>query len=239
MNIIHSINAINDFSFSLGEFTYTSIIIRLLLAAVMSGLIGIERGSRKRAAGFRTYVLVSVSSALVMMTNEYIHLFLFTNTDPTRLGAQVITGIGFLGAGTILVSRHNRVSGLTTAAGLWASACIGLAIGIGFIFGAFIAWIIIFASIAILPKFERHIYTRSHVVNFYVELYDLSAISTVLNSIKSTGSIIIDSYISDSKPIKADGVVLDIIIQLDKYITAEEIESLISINQDVYYIEEY
>lgn len=121
----------------LHEPNIVTIVIRVLLALIIGGIIGLERESKKQAAGFRTYMLVCLGATLVMMTNQYI-CNVFEAGDPSRLGAQVISGIGFLGAGTIIVTRKSQVRGLTTAAGLWSAACIGLAIGIGFYEGAIV-----------------------------------------------------------------------------------------------------
>ena len=104
--------------------------IKMALALICGGVLGIERGRKKRPAGFRTYMLVCLGATLVMMTNEHI-CHAYGTGDMARMGAQVVNGIGFLGAGTIITTGHNRVKGLTTAAGLWAAACIGLAIGSG------------------------------------------------------------------------------------------------------------
>lgn len=113
------------------EVTYISIIIRILAAFLLGGVIGMERGMKNRPAGLRTYMLVCVGSCLIMLTNQYIYQ-VFDTGDPVRMGAQVVSGIGFLGAGTIVVTKRNQIRGLTTAAGLWAAAAVGLAIGIGF-----------------------------------------------------------------------------------------------------------
>ena len=122
----------------LRDINMVSIILRLSLAMIFGGIIGFDRGKKKRPAGFRTHILVCIGSALAMITNQYIVQVMGMGGDPTRLGAQVISGIGFLGAGTILVTGRQQVKGLTTAAGLWASACMGLALGIGFYEGAII-----------------------------------------------------------------------------------------------------
>ena len=119
----------------LQQLNYLSIAVRILLAALIGCMIGLERERGNRPAGFRTYTLVSVGACLVMMTNQYM-FDLYQTGDPARLGAQVISGVGFLGAGTILVTRNNQVRGLTTAAALWTSACVGLALGTGFYAGA-------------------------------------------------------------------------------------------------------
>ncbi len=119
------------------------LVARLLLAALFGALIGIEREHAKRPAGFRTHVLVCVSACLVMLTAEFISRFNYSPYDITRLGAQVISGIGFLGAGTI-IRNGNSVKGLTTAASLWAVACVGLATGIGYYMGATLTTVVIF-----------------------------------------------------------------------------------------------
>ena len=117
----------------LQELNFVTIIFRMALAILIGGIIGTERDIKHRAAGLRTHMLVCLGAATVMMTNEYVfELHPDAGIDITRMGAQVVNGIGFLGAGTILVTTENRVQGLTTAAGLWAAAAIGLAIGIGF-----------------------------------------------------------------------------------------------------------
>ncbi len=132
------------------------IFLRLFVSAVLGGFVGIERENKKRAAGLRTHVLVCLGSALVMVLSEYLFFQYrgLTNIDPTRLGAQVISGIGFLGAGTI-IKQGISVQGLTTAASLWAVACIGLATGSGFYIAAIIAAVIVFVTLRSLGKFEN------------------------------------------------------------------------------------
>lgn len=131
------------------------IIFRILLAACFGALIGLEREHAHRPAGLRTHILVCVGACLVMLTSEFVykqyHQF-SPNMDVTRLGAQVISGIGFLGAGTI-IRNGSSVKGLTTAASIWVVACIGLATGIGYYFGATVATIIIFLCLAYIKNF--------------------------------------------------------------------------------------
>lgn len=134
------------------------ITLRLFVAAILGGVVGIERENQKRAAGLRTHILVSLGSALVMVTSEY--MFKLYGGDPGRLGAQVISGIGFLGAGTI-IKQGGSVRGLTTAASLWVVACIGLAAGIGFYTAAIITAAIVFLTLALLRKFENVLVRKS------------------------------------------------------------------------------
>lgn len=151
----------------LSEIGIPSIIFRLLLAVLCGGILGVERAKKHHAAGFRTYIIVCLGSTIAMMTNEFISLA--TNMgDSARLGAQVISGIGFLGAGTILVTSRNQIKGLTTAAGLWGCACLGLAIGIGFYTLAIFGAITIVIVLAILPRIEG-LFTK-HSKNFDIHI---------------------------------------------------------------------
>ncbi len=147
-------------------------IFKMVLAVVFSGFIGYEREHSHRPAGFRTHILVAVGSALVMMTSGYIFKEFegLGNFDPTRLGAQVISGIGFLGAGTILREGFS-VKGLTTAASLWAVSCIGLAVGGGYYIGAFIATVFIYLT---LNTFKRFVTKGSPAKNIYIEAENMS-----------------------------------------------------------------
>lgn len=112
-----------------------AILLKIVISLLLGGALGYERGMKNRPAGFRTYMLVCLGSAMVMMTNQFIFQY-YDGGDIVRMGAQVISGIGFLGAGTIMVTGRQQIRGITTAAGLWAAACCGLAIGIGFYEGA-------------------------------------------------------------------------------------------------------
>ena len=151
------------------ELTLTSIFVRLLLAVVLGGIIGMERGMKNRPAGLRTYLLVTLGACVVMVTNQYIYQ-VFDTGDPVRLGAQVVSGIGFLGAGTIIVTGRNKVRGLTTAAGLWATATVGLAIGIGFYEVALLAGLLVFLVLTVLHKWETYMRRAGNRVELYIEL---------------------------------------------------------------------
>lgn len=181
----------------LNELNIISIFFRLLLASICGGILGIERERKNRPAGFRTYMLVCVTSAMVMITNEYISNKYLTG-DPSRMGAQVISGIGFLGAGTIIVTGKNRVKGLTTAAGLWASACIGLTVGIGFYSGAIIGCTMIFVAMSLLYRVDDYIMSSSKEVTLYIEFSELSNLAKFIEYVKYNKVKIIDMEIIKS-----------------------------------------
>ena len=127
---------------NLRDLNILSVAVRLLLAMLFGGTIGFERGIRHRAAGLRTHMLLSVGAASTMMVSQFLYAS-YDVGDPARLSAQVISGIGFLGAGTVIITRHNEIKGLTTAASVWATACMGLAVGVGFYECAIIMYILL------------------------------------------------------------------------------------------------
>lgn len=162
-------------------------IVKLGLATLLSGIIGYEREHSHRPAGFRTHILVSVGSALVMLTSVYIAKEQGLTTDVTRMSAQVLSGIGFLGAGTILREGFS-VKGLTTAASLWAVACIGIAVGSGYIAGAFVATIVIYLT---LNSLKRFIVRGSAGKLMFIEIRDVgSQIPLITKTIKQCGGTI-------------------------------------------------
>ena len=165
------------------EITYESIVVRILSAIIVGGLIGLERGMKNRPAGLRTYMLVCIGSCLIMLTNQYIYQYTGAG-DPMRLGAQVVSGIGFLGAGTIVVTKHNQIKGLTTAAGLWASAGVGLALGIGFYEAVLTATIGIYTILTILQRWEHRVHKKIRVLEIYVELLNSVPLSELVQKLR-------------------------------------------------------
>ncbi len=146
--------------------TWYAMLIRLILATTLGCIIGAERATKSHAAGLRTYILVSIGSCTAILVNE----FMMGNADLSRIGAGVITGIGFIGAGTIVITSRNQVRGLTTAAALWAVACTGLAFGIGaYTLGLFSSVLIIIA-VMLLPKVEGRLQEKAKMYDIHVEL---------------------------------------------------------------------
>ena len=157
----------------LREVTYLAVAIRIFAAVLIGGILGLERGMKNRPAGLRTYMLVCVGACVIMLTNQYIYQAAGTG-DPVRMGAQVVSGIGFLGAGTIIVTRRNQIKGLTTAAGLWSAAGVGLALGVGFYEAAFAGTLAVFVVMTLLQKFDNKLHRKSKQLEAYIELSTIS-----------------------------------------------------------------
>ncbi|HHT96698.1 MAG TPA: MgtC/SapB family protein [Clostridiales bacterium] len=198
-------------NFDLKSINSISVILRLVLAVICGGIIGLERGRAGRPAGFRTHILVCLGSALAIMTNQYI-LQEFQTSDPTRMAAQVISGIGFLGVGTIIVTGNNKVKGLTTAAGLWATACMGLAIGIGFYSAGLITCLLISFVTVILHPFDNYMLSRSKIIDVYIELSEGTTVSNIMDEFKTKGLNV--EYIEVVKPqINKSGIAMIVAVK--------------------------
>ncbi len=187
----------------LTEYNTASVAFRLTLAVICGGLIGIERGRKRRPAGFRTHMLVCLGAAMTMLISQHLWVRGYT-TDLSRLGAQVVSGIGFLGAGTILVTGRHQIKGLTTAAGLWASACVGLAIGAGFYIGAFLGFLFVILTITLLSRLESKLISSARNMNLYVEYSDSDTLGRVIDNIKRLNVKIYDIEITKNRV--ADGI---------------------------------
>lgn len=166
----------NTILITLTEFNFWSVCFRILLATLIGGCIGSERGRHGRAAGLRTHILVCLGSTMAVLVGIYSVQQLGLGGDPLRVSAQVVSGIGFLGAGTILTRGQSHITGLTTAAGLWTTACLGLAIGAGFYTGAIAAWIVMTLAITLFTRLERTV-KQHHMDTFYVELSDVTRVN--------------------------------------------------------------
>jgi len=159
------------------------VFLRLILAAVLGGLIGMERGRHGHAAGLRTHILVCLGSALTTCVGVYTVSELGFVADPLRAAAQVISGIGFLGAGTILVRNRFKITGLTTAAGLWSTAAIGLALGVGFYTAAVLASVLVVVVNVLMPRLEQDVKRQRKIHRIYVELIDITHVNAFLSSL--------------------------------------------------------
>ncbi len=173
-------------------------VLRMLFAVICGGLIGIEREHKRRPAGFRTHILICLGASLTTLTSQYIYLQLDMFTDLTRLGAQVIAGIGFIGAGTIIVTKRRQVKGLTTAAGLWASAIVGLAIGAGYVEAALIATAMILLVELVLSRFEWFLMSTARDIHLYVEYKENDALEKIDEYLRNRAIVVSDLHITKS-----------------------------------------
>lgn len=192
------------------ELHMPSILFRLLLAMLSGGLLGLERGRKRRPAGCRTYMLVCLGATLTMLLSQYNYVMFNSEwssiageiglkNDISRFGAQVINGIGFLATGTILVTRRQQVKGLTTAAGLWAAACVGIAVGAGFYECVFLCVPLIFLAMRLFPRIENALVERTRFLNIYVEFQSLDDFGAIINKIKTQNARIYDVAIGQQK----------------------------------------
>ncbi len=166
----------------LSDFNTVSVIVRLVLATLLGGVIGMERGKHGRPAGLRTHILVCVGAALMALTGLFLSQKLGLASDVARLSAQVVSGIGFLGAGMIMVRNGSIITGLTTAAGMWATAAIGIAVGYGFYIGTVIAVLLSLFSMTVLSRLES---TQKNAAYVYVELPDLTLADKVAGILRA------------------------------------------------------
>ncbi|HNX28498.1 MAG TPA: MgtC/SapB family protein [Syntrophomonadaceae bacterium] len=203
------------------------IIIKLALAAILGGFIGLERESLSRPAGLRTYTLVCVGSALAMIVSldMYYQYYQTVNADPGRIAAQVVSGIGFLGAGTIM-REGATVRGLTTAAGLWVVACIGLAVGAGLYIPAIVTTAIILFVLIYFVKFEHYFTGMREFKGLVMVVKDRPGQVGALGSILGEMGVLIKNI--QLTQIENDDLEIELLIQIPPQITIEEVVSELS-----------
>lgn len=187
------------------SWTAAGIWIRLIFSLAVGLVIGIDRAMKRRSAGVKTHVLVCMGSALVMLTSEYlVRTFPEAKADITRMGAQVISGVGFLGVGTIMITGRNQVRGLTTAACLWICACVGLAAGAGFVEGAAYALILIVVTLKVLARVDVIVHERANVFSFYLEFNVNKSVAGFIDEMRMK-DVRISSFDVTKNKIKGEG----------------------------------
>lgn len=218
----------------LRDVTTVSVLFRLFLAVVCGGIIGIEREHKRRPAGFRTHILICLGASMTTLTSQYLFYNLGLYTDIGRLGAQVVAGIGFIGAGAIIVTKRRQVKGLTTAAGLWTCAIIGLAIGAGYYEAAVISTLVILVAEIFFVKFEYWVLVNSRNLNIYVEYEDNENLDNIIRLIKGYRIVIIDLEITKS----GNNSCAIFQLQLPKKISHDKIMTAISSAEGIVSVEE-
>lgn len=215
----------------------SALLIRMAFAVLVGTLIGIDRGLKRRGAGIKTHVMVCLGSALVMMTSQYMTLAFDAKADLARMGAQVISGVGFLGVGTIMVTGKNQVRGLTTAAGLWACACVGLAIGIGFVEGAVLTLLFILITLRVLSKIDVWLQRYARVFDLYIEFETNKSVSSFMQQMHEWGVKVGTLEMSKSK-LKGEGPNAIVNIEIKKRMERPRILDDIRELECVCYVEE-
>lgn len=219
------------------EVSAPAIIIKIALALLLGGILGYERGMKNRPAGFRTYMLVCLGATIVMMTNQYIFRF-YNGGDIVRMGAQVISGIGFLGAGTIMVTGRQQIKGITTAAGMWTAACCGLAIGIGFYEGAVLGGITIFFVMSGFNKLEINFRKKSPIIDIYLEYTSTKNLSNFLAEVRNHELEVISIQMNGNRASQEGDMC--IIMNIESHVKREheEVIGIINSIDGVHYVEE-
>ena len=206
----------------LTEFNTVTVVIRVILAALAGALVGLEREFHGRAAGMRTHMMVALGAALAAMIGMYTVAELGIDSDPLRVGAQVISGVGFLGAGTILLrGGGSRITGLTTAAGLWTAASIGLAVGIGFYVGAFMTVIAVMLTFTLITSLEHFMNRKRQRMAIYLELEDVEAVRPMLDMLRTEYGLL-EAQVTPPRSGTHPHVGMEILVRVPQKLSTEE-----------------
>lgn len=205
------------------DFNTVSAIIRILCAVILGSAIGIQRETKGHAAGLRTHILVCLGAAMTVMTGLFATVTLGMDSDPLRIAAQVVSGIGFIGAGTIMVTRRLHIRGLTTAAGLWATAAIGLACGIGFYEGAVVCTVMILIVMVVFKKFDKIFDRKTSYKRIYIEICNSKKLNSVLEEIAGEGVILSDIDIRAPRSETDGNVGIEAVVKTSAGETVEQI----------------
>ena len=231
------------------ELNFVSVALRLLLSAVIGFSLGLERGRKRRPAGCRTYMLVCMGATLTLLLSQYEYIMVTTKwasiaseiglrTDVSRFGAQVINGVGFLGAGTILVTGRREVKGLTTAAGLWASAIIGLALGGGFYDGALLTTVLVLVAESFLSRLEYRILDHVPEINLYMEYTGKPCLEEVLRFLRENKVSLQDMEITRNSDSESHNACAIFSLRFSKGISVDELLTHVSQIEGVITVQE-
>ena len=220
------------------EISLLAVMIRLSLAVLLGGIVGIERARKRRPAGFRTHILICLGAAMTTLTSQYLLLVAHQYTDVARLGAQVVAGISFIGAGSIIVTGHHRVKGLTTAAGLWTAAIVGLCCGAGFVEGALLATLFILAAELLFSKLEYRIMGNSPQVRLLIQYADTSTLNQIIRRIHDMEVKILDLDIQKGVSAEALHDYAGLTLSLPRNIQIDDVTQDLRAMEGVFSVEE-
>ena len=190
-----------------------AVVIRLLMATICGSLIGWERIVRRHSAGIRTFALVSLGSAVATVLNLYLSNMAGMDADASRIPAGVVSGIGFLGAGTIIVTGRNQIKGLTTAASLWVASCMGMAFGAGYLTVGLSCFALVMIANLVLMRVSQQIEESSRYVSLYIEVEETNGIKKLRKRVAEIGYQI--NSINKTKDKTLSGTDTAIMVELD------------------------
>ena len=207
----------------LREMSFVTVALRMFLAMICGGCIGLEREFKRRSAGFRTHILICLGATMTTMISQFLYLYMGYYTDMARLGAQVVAGIGFIGVGAIVTTPQKRVKGLTTAAGLWASAIIGLCLGAGFYEGGLLATLLILIAELILSPLEHKYLNKTPEINLYMEYNNKTCLDNVLFVFRQMGIKVVNLEITRATENERHNASAIFLIRLNRRFTADKV----------------
>ena len=222
------------FFWDLTAWTAENVVWRIVMAMVLGGVIGIDRGVKRRGGGARTDAAVCLGAAMVMITGQYMEVKYPGAADMARMASQVVSGVGFLGAGSIIVSGH-QVKGLTSAAGIWVCACVGLAAGIGFVDGAILVTVVLLAGLHILPYIEEKAYHHSRYARLHIEGEENCTSSLLLRRLKEDGCKI-DMYDVDKPKAAGQSYTIRMTIYIPRSFNKQDYLQMLSEMEGVLYV---
>ncbi len=221
----------------LHEFNAVSVFVRLLLSVILGGLIGVDRGRKHQAAGVRTFALVCLGSCIVILTNEFICIKC-GGGDTSRMAAQVISGIGFLGAGTIMVTSNNRIRGLTTAALLWVSAILGLCIGSGLLAVSLFCFGLIFGTLKVLQVYHDRRNMNYPIIELYLEVDPKKGIQELRSYAQENFFVIKSIHRKREKPLNRNDLCISVEIDLKGHVEHNQVLLALQHIESIHYTEE-
>ncbi|MBR1622503.1 MAG: MgtC/SapB family protein [Pseudobutyrivibrio sp.] len=190
-----------------------AVAIRLIIATLCGSLIGWERVIRRHSAGIRTFALVSLGSAVATVLNIYLAALPNLDADVSRIPAGVVSGIGFLGAGTIIVTGRNQIKGLTTAASLWVASCMGMAFGAGYLSVGLVCFALVMIANVILVHVSQKVEENNRYVSIYIEVEESNGVKKLIKKLSELGYTI--NSMNKTKDKTLSGTDIALMLELD------------------------
>lgn len=220
---------------TIAPLTEWTALLRLAMSMIMGAALGLERSRKLRPAGLRTYMLVCIGACAMMITGLYLFDSKGPGFDPARLAAQVVSGIGFIGAGTIMVTSKHRVKGLTTAAGIWAVACLGIVVGVGFYAAAVGTFFLLLITMLFADRLEQSYYRRLRRVNVGIIVSSVSVLKDIKDSLEAHRIQVTGIEFADSVP--DDGTQFSCVLRMERYMNHKELFDIIDAVEGVILVE--